>query len=147
MSRTSRIPNEFASQGAVNQNGGTLPLYRCNACRAEVVWATSKRTGRKYLCGVRHGYLGQRYYVGADLHTNAICEARNADVEAAAASVVDVSMDRTSADTLRHIAAEVLRKSCKHSLTLHKAGTITDDQYLADLDLYEAEYNAAVAGL
>lgn len=68
MSKTTRIPGKFASPGAVNQHGGSLPLYRCNTCKREVVWAESKRTGRRYLVNASEGYHGQRFYVGADIH-------------------------------------------------------------------------------
>ena len=68
MARTTRIPNTHASAGAVRQSSGTLPVYRCNTCHGEVVWAESKRTGRRYLANVSRGYHDQRYYVGADVH-------------------------------------------------------------------------------
>lgn len=48
MARTTRVPNRFASEGGVRQEG-SLPLYICNGCGREVVWATSTKTGRKYL--------------------------------------------------------------------------------------------------
>lgn len=58
----------YATVGAVRQSGGSLPVYCCNTCNQEVVWATSQRTGRKYLCNVSYGYHHNRYYIGADLH-------------------------------------------------------------------------------
>ena len=67
--KTSRVPGAFASVGAVAQTEGSLPVYRHNACGDEVVWATSKRTGRKYLVSVSYGYHGQRFYVGRNVHT------------------------------------------------------------------------------
>jgi hypothetical protein len=66
--KTERIPNEFVGQGAVRQNGGSLPLYRCNGCGEEVVWVKSGRTGAHYLVNVRTGYMGQRFYQGNDVH-------------------------------------------------------------------------------
>jgi hypothetical protein len=100
--KTSRIPDRYASQGAVRQNGGNLPLYTCNACGGEVVWAESKRTGRKYLCTVRKGYHGQRYYVGADVHPRDCAEqraARDAEYEAI------VTAQELSADYVTRIQA------------------------------------------
>ena len=76
---TSRVPNAFAGQGAVRQNGGTLPVYRCGECYGEVVWATSARTGRKYLANVFSGYHRQRYYIGASLHGK-VCAKRKSEV-------------------------------------------------------------------
>jgi hypothetical protein len=63
----------FASPGAVKAQGETLPVYICNRCGREVVWAESKRTGRRYLVSVSRGYNNQRYYVGADLHSDEAC--------------------------------------------------------------------------
>lgn len=72
----------FASQGAVRQHGGALPIYICNTCHREVVWAESRRTGRKYLANVKRGYLGQRYYIGSDLHRKEDCQPATHKVEA-----------------------------------------------------------------
>lgn len=58
----------YASVGAVAQRGGSLPVYICNTCGSEVAWATSSRTGRKYLANVRRGQAGQRYYIAASVH-------------------------------------------------------------------------------
>lgn len=58
----------YASTGAVRQHAGKLPIYVCTTCGAEVVWVESTRTGRPYLVTVSKGYLGQRYYVGANVH-------------------------------------------------------------------------------
>lgn len=67
--KTRRSPDgAYASTGAVRQHGGSLPIYVCNTCGREVVWATSSKTGRKYLANVSHGYLGQRFYVAASVH-------------------------------------------------------------------------------
>lgn len=69
MARTHRSPdNTFAGVGAVHQTGGSLPIYICNECGRDVVWAESKRTGRKYLANVSRGYLGQRFYIAANVH-------------------------------------------------------------------------------
>lgn len=67
-SRTTRVPNAYASVGAVVQANGSLPVYRCNGCGAEVVWAESKRTGRKYLVSVSYGQNRNRYYRGDNVH-------------------------------------------------------------------------------
>lgn len=69
MSKTRRSPDgTYATPGAVKQAGGKLPIYICNGCNREVVWAESQRTGRKYLANISHGYLGQRFYIGANVH-------------------------------------------------------------------------------
>lgn len=69
MARTHRAPyGGSASTGAVAQNGGSLPIYICNTCDREVVWATSAQTGRKYLVNVSRGHLGQRLYIGSNIH-------------------------------------------------------------------------------
>jgi hypothetical protein len=64
----------YASQGGVRQHGGSLPVVECQRCLEAghggvlIVWATSKRTGKAYPCNVSHGYKGQRFYMGHDLH-------------------------------------------------------------------------------
>lgn len=54
--------------GGANYQDGNLKLYVCNTCRREVVWATSTRTGRKYLANVYQGESNARYYVKASAH-------------------------------------------------------------------------------
>jgi hypothetical protein len=69
MTRTRRSEDKgYASAGAAHQNGGPLPIYICNTCQTPVVWCESKRTGRKYLVNVSHGYLDQRFYRGNNVH-------------------------------------------------------------------------------
>jgi hypothetical protein len=65
--RTTRVPDRFATGGAVTQEG-SLPLYVCNGCQGEVVWATSARTGRKYLANVWRKTNDARYYMKNDPH-------------------------------------------------------------------------------
>lgn len=50
----------WIGDGAIAQDD-KLQLYVCNTCGGEVVWATSKRTGRKYLVDVCRGEVS-RYY-------------------------------------------------------------------------------------
>jgi hypothetical protein len=67
--RTRRNPDGmFISPGAVAQHDGLLPGYICNGCGSEVVWCSSKRTGKKYLVNVSHGLSGARFYVGRNVH-------------------------------------------------------------------------------
>jgi predicted nucleic acid-binding protein len=73
--------NGYASPGAVNQHGGRLPVYVCNACGREVVWCESKRTGRKYLANVTHGYHDQRFYMGNNVHPRDCGEILNAQAD------------------------------------------------------------------
>jgi hypothetical protein len=69
MARTRRSPDGiYATPGAVRQHGGSLPIYICTTCQADVVWCESTRTGRRYLVTVRRGYNNQRFYVGNDIH-------------------------------------------------------------------------------
>lgn len=66
---THRSPDGiWATGGAVAQHDGKLPIYVCDDCGRDVVWATSKRTGRKYLVTVSRGYLDQRFYMGQNVH-------------------------------------------------------------------------------
>lgn len=67
--RTRRSPDgAYAGTGAVRQHDGKLPIYICNTCGREVVWATSSKTGRKYLANISRGHLDQRFYIAASLH-------------------------------------------------------------------------------
>lgn len=72
----------FATQGAVRQAGGDLPIYECTTCRHEVVWATSSRTGRRYLANVSQGSNGHRFYIGRIVHTDEVCQANVDQAEA-----------------------------------------------------------------
>ena len=83
--RTRRVPKTFASEGAVRQNGGTLPVYVCNTCGHEVVWCESKRTGRPYLVSVTRGYHDQRFYMGHNVHPRDCGERRQAAIDQHAA--------------------------------------------------------------
>lgn len=73
MSRTTAIVENgseiYASSGAVRQHDGKLKIYQCNECHGQVVWVTSKKTGKFYLVNVRHGAeSGARFYMGHDIH-------------------------------------------------------------------------------
>lgn len=74
-SRTRR-GSGFAGPGAVAGQGAALPIYICNGCGHDVVWAESKRTGRHYLASVSTGRQGQRYYIGANVHNCEDAEAK-----------------------------------------------------------------------
>jgi hypothetical protein len=72
--RTTKVINNghpvYVSTGAVRgHSGGTATLHVCNGCQGEVVWATSARTGRRYLCNVRTAANDGRYFMGNDLHS------------------------------------------------------------------------------
>ncbi len=72
MAKTTAVKNQqgqpvWVSGGAVAQDG-SLKLYRCNRCQAEVVWAESKRTGKVYLANVYTGRADQRFYQKNALH-------------------------------------------------------------------------------
>lgn len=67
MAKTTAFKNEkgenvYVGEGAQAQDG-RLKLYTCNTCQREVVWATSKRTGKVYLVNVQRGYNDQRFYM------------------------------------------------------------------------------------
>ena len=66
--RTRRSPDGHSATGGAVRQDGPLPIYICNACGNDVVWATSTKTGRKYLANVYRGYLNQRYYVKRSAH-------------------------------------------------------------------------------
>ena len=115
----------FASAGAVRQHGGSLPVYVCNACGDEVVWAESKRTGRKYLVTVRTGYHGQRFYVGSDLHPRDCVEQRAARVG---------TVDRPDA---RQTQIATFRELLEEDDTISAEVRTTVEQRLAKLENHE----------
>ncbi len=110
----------YASPGAVRQHGGSLPIRRCGTCGQDVVWCTSKKTGRKYLVNVSRGYLDQRFYVGSDFHD---CAKRLAEIEAVNAKVEVTESKR--------VAMEWLEAQRTVLEELADAGAITREQYLA----------------
>lgn len=61
----------YASPGRAK--GSDLPIYICNKCHADVVWATSSRTGRKYLVTVSRKRSGNPYYMANFIHTDQWC--------------------------------------------------------------------------
>lgn len=66
MTTTERV--RYASQGAVRQNGGSLPIRYCRTCHREIVWCESKRTGKSYPVNVTYGYNHNAFYIGANIH-------------------------------------------------------------------------------
>lgn len=92
MAKTTALsPRQFASEGAVKQDG-SLKIYTCNTCGREVVWAKSSRTGRFYLVNVSHGRSGARFYIKKDAHDCAKVQAERAefvDFQTQAARVAD----------------------------------------------------------
>lgn len=86
----------YATGGAVNQDGD-LPIYDCTTCGNEVVWATSNRTGRRYLVNVSRGEQGRRFYMKHNVHD---CARIMADREAARDAADDAS---TVAEDIAHV--------------------------------------------
>jgi len=66
---TTTNTTRYASSGAVNQNGGTLPIRKCKTCGHEIVWCESRKTGKSYPVDVRYSRSGRApYYMGNDIH-------------------------------------------------------------------------------
>lgn len=63
----------YAHGGAVQQDG-PLAICLCKTCGREIVFATSKRTGKKYPVCVSYGRRNQAMYVKCDIHK---CDAPN----------------------------------------------------------------------
>lgn len=64
---TTHPPLGFAGEGAVHQDG-RLPIRECRYCGLLIVWATSKRTAKRYPVNVRRGHLNQCFYMKHDVH-------------------------------------------------------------------------------
>ena len=56
-----QTPQHLISEGAVRQDG-PLPETRCKDCGHPIVWATNKRTGKKFPVNILTGSSGVRYY-------------------------------------------------------------------------------------
>lgn len=69
---SSRRSDERPSPVWIGEGGcrqeGKLRLARCKYCGTDIVWATSRRTGRKYPASVWTGQGGARFYVKASPH-------------------------------------------------------------------------------
>ena len=84
MAKTQTQKLGYASGGAVAQDG-MLPVKHCKRCDEagfpgqEIVWATSKRTGRAYPVNVTHGYHDQKFYMKHNVHK---CDQVQADHQA-----------------------------------------------------------------
>ena len=107
--RTRRnIRGTYCGEGAVRQDGD-LPIYDCLTCGAEVVWATSRKTGRKYLVNVSVGESGRRFYMKQNVHRCADKLALDAEYQAS------IDRDRASQtiadyeDTYEWLVAEYPR--------------------------------------
>lgn len=68
MSSQQRPQTQYASQGGVTQNGGSLPITHCKRCHVRIVWPTSRRTGKRYPVTVSRGYHDQPFYIGSNVH-------------------------------------------------------------------------------
>lgn len=73
----------YASEGAVRQDG-PLPINACKFCGQPVVWATSRKTGKRYPVSV--AAWENTFYVKSNLHSREVCQrnqavsARNAEI-------------------------------------------------------------------
>lgn len=90
----------FAGEGAQRQDG-SLPIYICNTCGKEVVWAESRRTGRKYLVSVQRGYKGQRFYAKSAPHPRDCGERMQAEIDRIEAEEARIEAARQSLADLR----------------------------------------------
>jgi len=66
---------KYASEGAVRQDG-LLPVAECKNCHSQIVWATSKRTGKKYPVNTFRGQGGRLFYIKRAAHTHEECARR-----------------------------------------------------------------------
>ena len=70
---TARTRRGQGYAGPGRATGPDLPIYICNTCHADVVWAESQRTGRKYLVTVSRKRSGNQYYMANNLHSSEYC--------------------------------------------------------------------------
>ena len=103
---------KYVGEGAVRQDG-SLKLMRCQ-CGQDVVWATSKRTQRKYRVNVSRGASGARFYAKRNVHK---CD----EYRAYMAQFAEADDRRTEGAALVD-AMDLLQRT-------HAAGKLTDDEY------------------
>ena len=94
----------YASGGAVAQDG-SLKVYYCGKCGRRIVWATSARTGGKYLVNVFDKNSGGMHYVKNQLHT---CEQ-------------EIKETTATAEEINVIAAKARRYAIMDSMTSEEA--------------------------
>lgn len=107
----------YASGGAVAQDG-MLKVYYCGKCGSRVVWATSARTGGKYLVNVFDKHSGGMHYVKNQLHNAESCKREISETTATADEINAIAkkarryaiMDAVGTDTF-HTYQDVLRES------------------------------------
>lgn len=116
MTSTQNPRPEYASPGAVNQKGGLLPIRRCQTCGDDIVFCKSARTGKSYPVSVSRGYVGQRFYIGANVHRCEATLARRAENEAHETAMIEA---KAQVDTLKDMQAKL------------RAGEITRDDMIA----------------
>lgn len=99
----------YATDGGVAQEG-KLKIMVCR-CGAQVVWATSARTGRKYRVNISRGHLGQRYYRKNNVHR---CEEHVQDVQ----KLQDVLARNEAARLIGTVesAYEAVIEACPHNM-------------------------------
>lgn len=104
---------QWVGEGAQRQDG-SLKLYRCTTCGAEVVWATSTRTGRPYLVNVSRGYHDQRFYAKRNAHRCEDVQAMHAEFAAAEAEREEGAraVAAMHAAKARYEAGEITREEC-----------------------------------
>jgi hypothetical protein len=76
----------YASEGAVRQDG-PLPIRECNRCHSDIVWATSRSTGKHYPVDVFTGQSSGAFYIKKAFHSKT-CAERTANFEAYRAQLI-----------------------------------------------------------
>jgi hypothetical protein len=74
---------QYAREGAIRQDG-PLPITACKSCGCPIVWATSRKNGKRYPVSVA-GWEDV-YYVKSNLHSREVCT-RNQEVSARNAEI------------------------------------------------------------
>jgi hypothetical protein len=153
MVRENGYPISVSTGGVRGHSGGDTNLYICNTCQSEVVWATSARTGRRYLCNVRRSYNDGRFFMGNDLHNcNEVITERDRVTDHLRNA--DIAEAQQQVDNLRGVAAATLETLAmldnllaEGSITAERHAFLTDSTRRCDASAAErlpaAEQNLA----
>ena len=128
----------YAHDGAVAQDGA-LKVYRCGKCKSRVVWATSARTGGKYLVNVFDKKSGGMFYVKNQLHTAESCK-KEINETTVTAEEISVLVAKERRYAIMDVTTELEFRTYQDVLRKSHRSIATGDAYLNSL---AAKYNLA----
>jgi hypothetical protein len=144
MTSTRTSQTVYATPGGVNQHDGKLPIRTCDRCGRDIVFPTSRRTGKRYPVTVSRNSMGARFYMGHNLHGRDCGE--RAEAERAEMRLLDaIHALNTEKSALYRIVQEALRKVNNYADLSDADQDVIDDQIIASWDAIDARFAALAA--